>query len=71
MATDELPINPPSTDASEPPTLLVALATGPVLLGLVAATGIQTNLIDLGKQSEELFRGERLPILDLPLTPEG
>ncbi len=69
MLTSEPPTHPPFTgEFAEPPTWLVALATGPVLLGLVGAAVVQDALIELGKQSEELFRGERLPVLDLPLT---
>jgi hypothetical protein len=45
--------------------LLVSLATGPFLLGLVAGRALEHLLQDLGKASEELFRGDRLPVLPL------
>lgn len=53
----ELPISP---------EWLVGLATVPLLGGLVMAHAAQDWLIQLGVASEELFRGERLPILNVP-----
>jgi len=58
----------PSTGSVSPESgtrLLVSLATGPFLLGLVAGRALEHLLQDLGKASEELFRGDRLPVLPL------
>lgn len=49
-----------------PPTVLVSLATGPVLLALVGGRTLERLLLELGQSSEELFRGDRLPILSFP-----
>jgi hypothetical protein len=50
------------------PSILVSLAATPWLLAIV---GIQTAtgaLEQLGLMSEELFRGDRLPVLHLPTS---
>ncbi|MEL6383240.1 MAG: hypothetical protein AAFQ89_12475 [Cyanobacteria bacterium J06626_18] len=39
------------------------MVTGPFLLGLIGARAIADGLTELGLISEEVFRGERLPIL--------
>lgn len=48
------------------PTLLVSLATAPFILGLSAIEHLTENLIEIGRASEEVFRGDRLPILNFP-----
>jgi len=60
--------NPQPSSMATAPTrtrLLVSLATGPFLVGLVAGRALEHLLQDLGKASEELFRGDRLPALPL------
>jgi hypothetical protein len=53
-------------------SVLISLSTPPVLLGLIAATEAIQVLQGLGKASEEFFRGERLPTLNLMGTlPPG
>lgn len=47
-------------------TILLSLATAPLLIAVVTAKALQQNLIELGKTTEEVFRGERLPLLDFP-----
>jgi hypothetical protein len=54
-----------------PATLWVSLATVPLLLGILAAHSLAENLKELGQASEEIFRGERLPILNFPEPEEG
>lgn len=49
-----------------PCDLAIALATIPTLAGLVAMKSLGDMLIDLGLTSEEVFRGDRLPILNMP-----
>jgi hypothetical protein len=45
--------------------ILLGLATLPVLVGLVSIQAIGQVVQELGVLSEELFRGDRLPVLDL------
>ena len=52
--------------------MIVSMITGPFLLGLVGARAIAEGLTQLGLASEEVFRGERLPILHTvpdPISP--
>jgi hypothetical protein len=44
----------------------VGLATGPVLLGVLSAGAIFSWLQAAGLASEEVFRGDRLPVLHFP-----
>lgn len=46
--------------------LFVSLATGPVLLGVLSAGTVLSWLQAVGLASEEVFRGDRLPILHFP-----
>ncbi|WP_013322719.1 hypothetical protein [Gloeothece verrucosa] len=48
------------------PTLWLSLLTSPFLLFLIAFQSIIEGLIELGQTSEEIFRGSRLPILNIP-----
>ncbi|NJR38168.1 MAG: hypothetical protein HC781_04080 [Leptolyngbyaceae cyanobacterium CSU_1_4] len=43
----------------------VGLGTAPLLLGILGAKAIATALQELGTASEEIFRGDRLPILKI------
>jgi hypothetical protein len=54
-----------------PPALLLSLATGSVLLGLLVTRKLEQAIQDIGQMSEELFRGDRLPTLDFPLTKDS
>jgi hypothetical protein len=49
-----------------PASLWLSLATTPFLLGIVAVRSLTQSLIELGQASEEVFRGDRLPILNFP-----
>lgn len=52
---------------SEIPTeLLISLATGPMLLGVLGAQAVSSWLQAVGMSSEEVFRGDRLPVLHFP-----
>lgn len=46
-----------------PISLLLGLATGSVLVGLQVGQGLLSALVELGELSEEMLRGDRLPIL--------
>lgn len=46
-----------------PVELLVGLATAPLLVALVGGKALSDAVTSLGQLSEELFRGDRLPLL--------
>lgn len=48
-----------------PPEILLSLATGPLLLGIIGSKAISSFLREMGQSSEEMFRGDRLPLLNL------
>lgn len=48
---------------------LLSLATGPVLLGLVGAKVLSETWRQIGAMGEEIFRGDRLPLLNSPGDP--
>lgn len=52
--------------AQKPTEFLLSLAVGPVLLGVLATDAIVSWLQATGINSEEVFRGERLPVLHFP-----
>lgn len=45
---------------------LLSAATVPLLAGLLAQRALAEGLRELGVLSEELFRGDRLPVLHFP-----
>jgi hypothetical protein len=45
--------------------LMIGLATAPLLLGVLGGKVLSDILCELGQASEEIFRGDRLPILNL------
>ncbi|ELR97106.1 hypothetical protein GLO73106DRAFT_00009100 [Gloeocapsa sp. PCC 73106] len=53
-----------SKSLSKLPTILLSILSGPFLVTIVTVESLTNSLIEAGKASEELFRGERLPILD-------
>jgi hypothetical protein len=56
-----------------PTPILVSLATGPFLCGLVVGKALTQAMLDISRSSEEIFRGDRLPILPFaqPLEDEA
>ncbi len=46
--------------------ILLSLATSPFLLSAIAAQSLVQTLIEVGQASEEVFRGDRLPVLPVP-----
>ncbi len=52
------------------PQILLSLATSPFLLLAIASEALTSNLIAIGQVCEELFRGDRLPILHVPEVEE-
>ena len=59
----ETPQNPQTTFPAE---IIVSLATGPLLLGVLCGKASLKFLQALGEASEEVFRGDRLPVLQFP-----
>lgn len=66
---DRVP-TPPDFSAELPPFIPaavgVAFLTCPMLLALVAGSGVATFVASVGAASEDLFRGDRLPPLPFP-----
>ena len=54
------------SSARKPTEFLLSLAVGPLLLGVLATDAIFSWLQTTGINSEEVFRGERLPVLHFP-----
>jgi hypothetical protein len=48
----------------------LSFLTTPFLLGLITVETILEGLKEMGQASEELFRGDRLPILNFPLAQQ-
>lgn len=55
---------------SIPQSLILISGTVSVLTLVLAEKATNEALIAVGEASEELFRGERLPILDFPTSTE-
>jgi hypothetical protein len=49
--------------------ILISMGTMPLLVGILGARAIAATLRQMGEASEEIFRGDRLPILKM--TPPG
>jgi len=49
-----------------PTDFLLSIATGPLLLGILSLEAVFSWLQAAGVSSEEVFRGDRLPILHFP-----
>jgi hypothetical protein len=56
----------PSPTAVVSPSLLVSLAATPWLVTIATLRATSTALEQLGLLSEEIFRGDRLPVLHVP-----
>ncbi|MEC4803123.1 MAG: hypothetical protein SAJ12_01720 [Jaaginema sp. PMC 1079.18] len=48
--------------------ILLSLLTASSLVGMVLLDALVQNTQELGRASEEVFRGDRLPILNFPET---
>lgn len=47
-------------------TLWLSLATSPFLMACLGLRSVTEWLTEAGKMSEEVFRGDRLPLLNFP-----
>jgi hypothetical protein len=69
QSSNELIPDTPQSSLEISPEILVSLATGPLLLALLGSKALSRMMQEIGQQSEELFRGDRLPLLDFPRPP--
>lgn len=46
--------------------LCLSIVTFPLLVGLGISHTLTKGIVELGQASEEIFRGDRLPILPFP-----
>lgn len=51
------PLNPP-------PQIVLSLVTVPLLTGMLAGKVLIDFIQEMGQMSEEIFRGDRLPVID-------
>ena len=61
---------PKSQNLPIPSDILLSLVTLPMLGGLVAAGAAAEFLASISIESEEVFRGSRLPVLNFPQSQE-
>ena len=48
------------------PSVLLSLTASPFLFSIILVQSLAQTLIEVGQKSEEVFRGDRLPILHFP-----
>lgn len=51
--------------------ILLSLLTASSLVGMVVLDSLVQNCQELGRASEEVFRGDRLPLLNFPETVDA
>ncbi len=68
----DLPKNqtPHSPKLPVPSDILLSLVALPMLGGLLAASAAAKFVASIGVESEEVFRGSRLPVLNFPQSQE-
>ena len=54
------------TNLTIPSALIVGCATVPLIVGLLSARAAADLMMTIGSASEEVFRGDRLPVLNFP-----
>ena len=64
----QVAVNPLPESTKHSAELLLSLATGPMLVGVISLNRIGSWLQQVGEASEEVLRGDRLPILPFPET---
>jgi len=66
QTSDRSPTKAPVSSLPAPALeLLISLATAPLLIGLVGGKALAEVSQEIGKLAEEVFRGDRLPLLNL------
>ncbi len=63
--TSPMSIQMPLQPVKLPTKVLLSLSTAPVLCLLLGGRAVAIALQEIGQLSEEMFRGERLPILKI------
>lgn len=58
--------SPPAQRHSPDYQWLLSSLTPPLLSGLVGVDALLAGLLEMGQASEEIFRGDRLPLLPFP-----
>jgi len=58
-----------TTGSQIPAQIWVSIATAPVLAGILGVQILGEWLQNAGRFSEEVFRGDRLPVLHFPPSP--
>lgn len=53
------------------PQVLLQIGTGPLLVAMLAGKAVAETLQAMGQASEEVFRGDRLPVLKFPVQTEA
>jgi hypothetical protein len=53
-----------------PQSIILQMGTTSLILALIAQKTAFEAMETIGQASEEIFRGERLPILDFPQSPD-
>jgi hypothetical protein len=67
---DRSPQKAPTSSLSTPALeLLISLATAPLLIGLVGGKVMAEVSQEIGRFTEEVFRGDRLPLLNFSNPP--
>ena len=56
---------------SIPSGVLLQLGTGAMVLGVLGSKAVDQALQAIGQASEEVFRGDRLPLLKFPVDTES
>ena len=56
---------------SIPSEVLLQLGTGTMVLGLLGSKAVAETLQAIGQASEEVFRGDRLPLLKFPVETDS
>ena len=56
---------------SIPSGVLLQLGTGAMVLGVLGSKAVDQALQGIGQASEEVFRGDRLPLLKFPVETES
>lgn len=54
-----------------PQQVLLQLSTAPMLVTLLASKTLAETVQAIGEASEEVFRGDRLPVLKFPVETES
>jgi hypothetical protein len=58
----------PSTAPKFSVDIALSLAVPPMLVGLMGAKLMADLMLSVGQASEEIFRGDRLPVLKVPMS---